>query len=81
MSRKFSAVERRWGGSWGLIGPVADPPDTPDWWWDVLTKEAKQIIVEAGIKQRIETSKFAMARLKENVAMWEKVQATMKAKG
>jgi hypothetical protein len=81
MSRKFSAVERRWGGSWGLIGPVADPPDTPDWWWDVLTKEAKQIIVEAGIKQRIETSKFVMARLKENVAMWEKVQATMKAKG
>ena len=81
MSRKFTPIERKWGGSWGLIGPVADFPDTPDWWWEILSKEAKQIIIETSIKQRIEISNFAIARLKENIAMLQKVQETMKAKG
>ena len=78
MSRRFTAVERQWGGSWGLMGPVADPPDTPDWWWEVLTKDAKHVVVENAIKQKIAYSNFLMAQLKENVAMLEKVQAAMK---
>jgi hypothetical protein len=78
MSRKFTAVERKWGGSWGLLGPIADFPDTPDWWWEILSKDAQRILVEAAIKQRIEVGNFVMGQLKENIAVWQKVMGTMK---
>ena len=80
MSRKFTAVERKWGGSWGLLGPIADFPDTPDWWRGVLSKEATETMLESSIKQRIALNDFVVAQLKENTAMLEKVQATMKTK-
>jgi hypothetical protein len=76
MSRKFTPVEQKWGGSWGLIGPVADFPDFGDI-WEKLTKEAQVVVVKAAIKQRIEYSNFAIGQLKENVAMLQKVQEMM----
>lgn len=78
MERKFTPAELRWGGSWGLIGPVADFPDLPRDLWEELSKEAKQVITEAAIKQRIEYSNFVIARMKANVDMLQSVLNTMK---
>jgi hypothetical protein len=80
MSRRFTADELKWDGSWGLTGPVADTVAfrVPPWW--ELGDEAKHIIMVAQIKQKIEFANFTIARLKENVVTLDKVLSTMKTK-
>jgi hypothetical protein len=80
MSKKFTADEMRWGGSWGLNGPIADFVAIPFPWWEIIGGEAKRVILETKIKQNIELANFIVARLKENVVMWDKVLSTMKTK-
>ena len=85
MSRKFTDDEKKWGGSWGLIGPIADftaqrvvLPDPP---FEILPKPVQQLVIETRIRQSVNYAKFAVGQLQENIEMWEKGLALMKRKG